>query len=188
MMRKILMIFGVFIMLFGLFGSTVTVVAAHPERPEYIIIITIDGCRPDKLAEADAPNIDNIAAAGAVALSHVTVFPAKTPPTHASMFTGAPPEVHEYYDPGDELKVETIFEVFEAENKRTALIDGKGGRIRGLERGVTYVKLDVDYRWLPDEVEWAPGSEDLEGDLRVMENAIQIFVNNRPTLMFVLLP
>lgn len=181
------MISGIFVLLFGL-AALPSVTAAQPERPNYAIIITIDGCRPDKLLEASTLNVDNLVAGAAYAWDAQTVYPSKTPPTHASLFTGAYPETHGYYEPGDTLRVETIFQVFEAAGKQTALIDGKGGRIAGLEVGVRYVKNDVDYRWLPGATEWQPGSEDLYGDLRVMENTIRIFVENRPVLTFVLLP
>jgi arylsulfatase A-like enzyme len=155
-MRRV-SIFGVFIALVGLLLSS-TVTVAHPEQPEHVIIVTIDGARPDKLAEADTPNIDDVAASGAVALTCTSVFPAKTPSAHASLFTGARPELHGFYAPGDELRAETIFQVFEEAGYKTALIDGKGGRIAGLEGNVTHVKMDVDYRWLPGENEWEEGS------------------------------
>jgi glycosidase len=86
------------------------------------------------------------------------------------------------------LRAETIFQVFEEAGYETALIDGKGGRIAGLEAGVTHVKIDVDYRWRPGETEWVAGSEDVKGDLRVMENLIEIFLENQPKLTFALLP
>jgi hypothetical protein len=95
--------------------------------------------------------------------------------------------VHGYTDPGDIPEVETIFQVFEGAGHETALIDGKGGRISGLEAGVSIVRNDVDFRW-KDEAIYQPGYEDPECDLRVMENVIRIFVENRPTLLFVLLP
>lgn len=180
------LIFGVFIVLLGLFAQTVTV-SVQPERPEYVIIITIDGCRPDKLREASTPSIDNLIAQAAYTWQAQTVFPSETPEAHASLFTGAYPGTHGYSGQGDTLRVETIFQVFKAAGRQTALIDGKGGRIAGLEVGVSYVKNDFDYRWL-GAIKWQPGSEDQYGDLRVMENAIRIFVENHPILTFVLLP
>ncbi|MFQ6130326.1 MAG: alkaline phosphatase family protein [Candidatus Hadarchaeaceae archaeon] len=153
-----------------------------------MIIVTIDGTRPDKLLEANTPNIDEIVQDAAYSWSAQTVPPYRTTEGHASLFTGAPPEVHRYTYPGMTVKAETIFQVFENAGKRTALIDGKGGRISGLEVGVSYVKNNVNYRWLPGAPSYQPGSDDKNGDIRVMENAIQIFVEDRPTLMFVLLP
>jgi len=167
------------------FGSVVE--AAQPERPSYAVIVTIDGCRPDRLLEAVTPNIANLVATAAYTWRAQTVYPSRTPEAHTSLFTGAYPETHGYSGPGDMPRVETVFQVFEAAGKRTALIDGKGGRIAGLEVGVSYVKNDFDYRWL-GAVKWQPGSEDIDGDLRVMENAIKIFVENRPVLTFILLP
>gem|GEM_PF-907483 len=144
----------------------------------YFVMVTIDGCRPDVLLEADTPWIDTLADNALYNWLGVTVYPSVTPVAHASLFTGAYPEDHGYEGPGDSLEAETIFEVAENSGYRTALIDGKGGRIAGLERGVSYVKNDVDYRKIGDP----------DADLRVMENAIRIFVQHRPTIMFVLLP
>jgi parallel beta-helix repeat protein len=158
---------------------------------DHVILVTIDGCRPDKLLEANTPHIDEIVRDAAYSWSAQTVYPSRTTEAHASLFTGAPPEVHQYTYSGDNVEAETIFQVFEKASYKTAFISGKGGpdggRIAGLEVGVSYVKNDVDYRSL-DAVTYEPGSEDPNGDIRVMENAIQIFVENRPTLMFVLLP
>ena len=115
--------------------------------PEYVVIVTLDGCRPDKLLEASTPNIDNLVVNAAYSWQAQTVYPSYTPQAHASLFTGAYPETHGYTGPGDTVEVETVFQVFEENGKRTALVDGKGGRIKGLEVGVTYVAMDVDYRW-----------------------------------------
>ncbi len=187
-MRKVLIISGIFIALFVLFVPAVAVGAtARPERPIYVIIVTIDGCRPDSLLEASTPNIDEIVQDAAYSWSAQTVYPSKTPQAHASLFTGALPGVHRYTGPGSRLETETIFQVFEGAGYKTALVDGKGGRIAGLEVGVSYVKNNVDYRWRNGAV-YQPGYEDPNGDIRVMENAIQIFVENQPTLMFILLP
>jgi predicted AlkP superfamily pyrophosphatase or phosphodiesterase len=175
-----------FLIVAALILTTANVVLSAPKL-QHAIIITIDGCRPDKLLEASTPNIDEIVQDAAYSWTAQTVLPSRTPEAHASLFTGAPPEVHDFTSPKDEVEAETIFQVFEEAGYKTALVDGKGGRIAGLEVDVSYVKNDVNYRWL-GAVQYQPGSEDPLGDIRVMETSIQIFVENRPTLMFVLLP
>ncbi|MEM2250482.1 MAG: alpha-amylase family glycosyl hydrolase [Candidatus Hadarchaeales archaeon] len=159
---------------------TFTVLAENVQLQfgKHVIIITIDGCRPDILLEANTPYIDMLAENALYNWLGVTVYPSTTPVAHASLFTGAYPEDHCYETSGDTLEAETIFEVAESYGYRTALLDGKGGRIAGLERGVTWVKNDVDYRAIGDPY----------ADIRVMENAIKIFIQHKPTLMFVLLP
>jgi predicted AlkP superfamily pyrophosphatase or phosphodiesterase len=184
-MRKVLMFSGIFVVLFGFFIPNHGA-AVQFEQPEHVIIITIDGCRPDKLLEANTPNIDYILGDAAYSWTAQTVYPSSTPEAHASLFTGTWPENHTYGDPGDFVLAETMFQVFEEMGYETCLVDGKGGRIAGLEVDVSYVIMDIDYRWIDEE--WVQGSEDPNGDLRVMENVIEILVENSPTLTFVLLP
>ena len=58
------------------------------------IVVAIDGCRPDRLAEAHTPYIDRLAAEGLVCDDMRTVYPARTVTAFTSMLTGAPPRVH----------------------------------------------------------------------------------------------
>lgn len=174
------------IVLVLIFGLAPLAVGA-PSELRYVVIITIDGCRPDKLQEANTPNIDALIAQGAAySWSAQTVYPSKTPQAHASLFTGAKPETHGFYSPGDDLKAETIFQVFENLGMRTLLFDSKGGRINGLQADVAVVRNTKDYRWIGPS--WQRGSEDPEANLRVMEDALEDFMEGWITLMFVLLP
>jgi hypothetical protein len=91
--------------------------------PDYIVIVTLDGCRPDKLLEAQTPNIDNLVTQAAYSWEAQTVYPSRTTEAHASLFTGAYPETHRYTYSGDTVEAETIFQVFErrVEEKRVEL-------------------------------------------------------------------
>ncbi len=59
-----------------------------------VILFLIDGLRPDALAQADTPVIDDLKAYGAWTLQAQTVSPSITLPCTASLFLGSPPEVH----------------------------------------------------------------------------------------------
>ena len=54
----------------------------------------IDGCRADRLLEANTPYIDRLRQEGADYTNTSTVYPARTVTGFSSMFTGAPPTVH----------------------------------------------------------------------------------------------
>lgn len=54
----------------------------------HVLVISLDGARPDALLQADTPNIQALAARGFVDWHAQTVFPPATIPAHASMLTG----------------------------------------------------------------------------------------------------
>ena len=58
------------------------------------IAIVIDGCRADRLREADTPFIDRLRAEGTEFTNVATVYPARTVTCFSSMLTGASPKVH----------------------------------------------------------------------------------------------
>ncbi len=62
--------------------------------PNKVILLVIDGCRPDAVAQTDTPNLDRLAQSGAYTLSGKTVMPSITLPCHMSMFRGVNPEKH----------------------------------------------------------------------------------------------
>ncbi len=68
--------------------ATVRPVAAR------VLIISIDGLRPDAILNAPMPFLAGLAGAGAYALDAQTVSPPHTLPAHASMLTGLCPSQH----------------------------------------------------------------------------------------------
>jgi hypothetical protein len=60
----------------------------------HVIIISIDGLRPDALFAAEAPALDSLIARGAYCPVAQTVQNSTTLPSHASMLTGMVPEKH----------------------------------------------------------------------------------------------
>ncbi len=176
-MKIVLISLVIFVLIFGCISDN----SANSNInfvPEYTFIITIDGARPDILKELKTPIINYMMENYNTEFSFnsQTVCPSITTSAHASLFTGLNPDEHQYYNPGDDPKGKTIFEIFKDNNYTTALVDGKGGRIKGLERGVDYFIGDFDYRRLNDV------------DKEVMESFIELFKENKPTLSFILLP
>lgn len=85
------------------FGAFAVAAGASPrtpvERPgagitEHVIVVSIDGLRPDAIDRYDAKTIRRMMREGAYSLEAQTIFPSKTLPSHTSMLTGVPPEVH----------------------------------------------------------------------------------------------
>ena len=72
--------------------------AAPPKArpaPEHVVIVSIDGLRPDfYLGGYEAPTLEAIASGGARALAVESVFPSSTYPAHASIVTGVLPAKH----------------------------------------------------------------------------------------------
>jgi len=59
-----------------------------------VLIITVDGLRPDAIALAPMPNLLALMETGAYSLTAQTTYPSATLPSHASMLTGMCPDKH----------------------------------------------------------------------------------------------
>lgn len=68
-------------------GAAPRVYIDHPDR-HYVVMLSLDGFRPDYLNATDTPNLLRLAAAGARAEYMISVFPSKTFPNHFSIATG----------------------------------------------------------------------------------------------------
>jgi len=69
----------------------------HPSAspvPASILLISLDGVRPDYLGRGDTPNLDRLADAGVRAEWMQSVYPSLTFPNHYSMVTGLYPDRH----------------------------------------------------------------------------------------------
>ena len=98
--------------------------------PPKVVIISIDGLRPDALLQADAPNIKALAQRGSYTWKAQTVFPPVTLPAHASMLSGYPPEAHgitwnDYQPARGTITVTTLFSLTHAAGLRTVMVVGK---------------------------------------------------------------
>ncbi len=59
-----------------------------------VVVVSIDGLRPDAIAEYGASTLQRLMREGSYTLSASTIHPSKTLPSHTSMLTGQPPERH----------------------------------------------------------------------------------------------
>lgn len=108
------------IILTGAFAMSFFCVQAQP-LAKYVVLITIDGSRPDFYLDSSwhADNIRALMADGAYAMGVNSVFPSMTYPSHTTIVTGVQPAKHGiYYNtaPGDRvywndssIKVPTIW-------------------------------------------------------------------------------
>jgi predicted AlkP superfamily pyrophosphatase or phosphodiesterase len=59
-----------------------------------VIVVSVDGLRPDAIETFGAPTLQRLMREGSYTLSASTIDPSKTLPSHTSMLTGLPPEQH----------------------------------------------------------------------------------------------
>jgi predicted AlkP superfamily pyrophosphatase or phosphodiesterase len=63
-----------------------------------VILITLDGVRPDAILQANTPTLKHIMAQGAYTLKAQSVMPSVTLPCHTSIFHSVPPQRHGILD------------------------------------------------------------------------------------------
>jgi arylsulfatase A-like enzyme len=88
----------------------------------HVLLIILDGVRPDALQQASTPNIDELAAAGAHTWNAWTTSPPVTIAAMPSIFSGAPPEVHRVQRWSDRMQAESIVEVLERAGLQCAVV------------------------------------------------------------------
>jgi predicted AlkP superfamily pyrophosphatase or phosphodiesterase len=103
-----------------------------PATSRHVIIISVDGLRPDAITRFRAPTLQRLMREGAYSLSARTIDPSRTLPSHTSMVTGVKPDVHGItwnenltHDHGL-VASPTIFSVATAAGLRTARFFSKG--------------------------------------------------------------
>jgi predicted AlkP superfamily pyrophosphatase or phosphodiesterase len=67
---------------------------APPRLADHVIVVMLDGCRPDILRRANAPVLHGLAAAGTTYLRARTIYPSQTRVAFVSLPTGAYPGSH----------------------------------------------------------------------------------------------
>jgi arylsulfatase A-like enzyme len=146
-----------------------------------VLLVSVDGLRPDLISRADAPVIRGLMARGAYDLSARTTDVAITLPSHVSMLTGVTPDVHGIHwngSPPPEGPLHpsrpTLFELAHAAGYRTMMSAGKS----------KFVALDV-----PGTLDRSFEPEDrVIGDEAVTDTAVDWIEQSAPEVLFVHLP
>jgi predicted AlkP superfamily pyrophosphatase or phosphodiesterase len=162
--------------------ATPPAAAAQPagagSRTDHVLIISLDGLRPDAIDRYRLGTLRRLMAEGRHSLEARTVLPSTTLPSHTSMLTGVPPAVHgitwNTYIPGrGVVGVPTIFELARAEGHQVAAFYAKA-KLRHLDRPGSYDHRvaplwNVD-RWMATDV---------------VPEAVLYLRHHRPNLMLV---
>ena len=147
----------------------------------HVVVISIDGLRPDAIEASGARNLIRMMQEGAYSLQARTIQPSRTLPSHTSMITGVSPSVHgitwndEQVDAQGRVRVSTMFDMADSAHLHTAAFFGKS-KFRHL------IHADA-----PDEVEAPRGSEVVLAP-RITQDVLQYLRFNRPDLLFVHIP
>ncbi|MGQ0732312.1 MAG: alkaline phosphatase family protein [Acidobacteriota bacterium] len=147
-----------------------------------VVIVSIDGLRPDAIGAFKAPTLTRLLAEGSFTLSARTILPSKTLPSHTSMLTGEPPERHgilwnnAYDDAPGEIAIPTVFEEARARGYRTAAFFSKS-KFSHLQKPGTLDYSQAPGGWFG---RWS-SSHTLDDVERYLESS-------KPNLLFVHLP
>jgi len=146
---------------------------------ERMVIISIDGCRPDVLLRADCPNVRSLMNDGAFTFWARTTAVSITLPSHVSMLTGVPPQKHGIVWNEDLPlttpiwpKYPTLFELAHNAGYTTALISGKG-KFKEIAR--------------PGTVDWQIVT-DSKDNVMVADDAVKTIADHHPEICFVHFP
>jgi arylsulfatase A-like enzyme len=145
---------------------------------DHVVVISVDGLRPDAIGRFGATTILRLQREGAVASRARTVLPSKTLPSHTSMLTGEDVQEHgidwNSNETGDHghVAIPTVFGLARARGFHTAAFFSKG-KFNHLE-----VPGSLDYSQAPNgNGRW--GVEQTAGDVE------RYLAAQRPNLLFV---
>ncbi len=176
-----------------------------PARPipavEHVFIISLDGLRPDKLLQADAPNLHALLKEGTYTMWARTTALAITLPSHTSMVTGVTPEKHgitwnddSRLDTFPPASYPTIMQLAHDAGYGSAMVAGKLKfstlNRRDPQNPDPAKRETIDYVWLPPRTTTATlGSAYAKVDNdTVVREAVQIIEAHKPALMFIHFP
>lgn len=162
-------------------ASAVDSIAPRPPavRSEHVIVISIDGLRPDAIAAAGAVTLQRMVREGSFSAQAQTIPLSKTLPSHTSMVTGVGPEVHGITWNSDltpiygKVRVPTMFEIARESGLVTAAFFSKS-KFHHLEVPGTLDLVESPWGWF--------GSWRAEVTVRHVEEELG---EARPNLTFV---
>ena len=145
----------------------------------HVVLISIDGLRPDAIRAFSAPTLQKLTREGSYTLRASTITPSKTLPSHTSMLTGEPPERHGVLwntvltADADRIEQPNVFSVAHARGYRTAAFFSKA-KFQPLQRPET-----LDFSQSPGGWFGRWSSERTVGDVE------RFLSSSRPNLLFV---
>lgn len=100
----------------------------NPPDITHVIVISIDGARPDAILQADTPVMQELAETGLVDWEAQTVYQPVTIPAHTSLLTGLDTTEHRIvHNNFTTIRIDypTFISIAQAEGYRTAIVAGK---------------------------------------------------------------
>jgi len=171
---------GLWTLIAGLVVGSTAVQAQAGDSPR-VLIVSIDGLRPDVMLLCDTPNLRGLMKRGSFSMWARTTAASVTLPSHVSMLTGVVPEVHTIMWNGDlplsEMvypAVPTLFELAKRKGYSTGMVSGKSKFTALSPPG------SIDYLWITK----ASACTETE----VTDQAVEIMERDHPAVMFVHFP
>ena len=151
-------------------------VASTPPETQHVVIISIDGLRPDALFLAHTPTLNSLIERGAYSPNAQTVSLSITLPSHASMLSGMLPAKHGIewglpYIGWPGMNGPTLFNV---------------AHDAGLKTGMVFGKDKLNYLALPGSVDQIFGAD--AHDPEIKDRAIEMIVTDMPHVLFIHFP
>jgi predicted AlkP superfamily pyrophosphatase or phosphodiesterase len=167
--------------IFGALFICMTRVPLALAENKKLLIVSIDGLRPDVLLRADAPAIRALMARGSFTFYSRTTDLAVTLPSHTSMLTGVSPTKHKILWNDDRYTnnprypaVPTLFSRAKKAGLTTALIAGKSKFVVLAKPGT------IDWQYIPSDTSIS--------DQQVASEAERIIRDHNPDVTFVHFP
>ncbi len=162
------------------------------EKPQHVIIVSLDGAKPAVLQESEIPTLRKLVSEGASTWEASTIFPPKTLPSHTSMLTGVGPDKHgvlwnDYMPIRGVVKVPTVFSLLRSiePDAVTAMFVGKV-KFRHLWQPNTLSVFNFDG---PQSTDPVPGTPEIEKgkvpSQQVAKQFVEWLKSNKPRLAFV---
>ncbi len=204
-------IFATFLIVSTLAFAQTSSSGGRPPRPipavEHVVVIGIDGLRPDRLLLADAPMLHGLLKTGAYSMWMRTTALAVTLPSFTSMMTGVNPRKHGVdWDRDMPLltpfysKTPTIFELASNAGYVTAMTAGKAKFVALAKPGTVthafFPKVDPNVSassWAKHDDKRTPEGQAFDAvekvdDTVVVGEAVKIIGSFKPDFMFIHLP
>lgn len=151
----------------------------EPARTAHVIVVSIDGLRPDAIAKYGATTLQRLMREGSYTLEAQTILPSKTLPSHVSMLTGVEPAVHgvtwntDLTDEHGTLPVPTVFTLARDAGQHTAAFFSKAKFHHLQAPGSLHHTQAPSRTWAPYDAQ------------RTVGDAVRYLREHQPNLLFV---